>query len=323
MKFNGPADRTIKPGASEKLEVTLSSGKNKGDFSKTLAVTTNDPRHPNETLTCRAKVLVPIQVNPASVNFGQISRKDSTKQQKVVITRGDLGSLALKLTPTESPGLVAQLHEIEPGERYELEVTLNPPFPSEPLRANLTLETGIAEVPILPIPVYATLAPWVVAQPPRFTVPMQRTPDWQEIVRLVWDDDTPHKILDVSTDDAELTVRVDEAEDQQRIVLQVPGEYATQARTRNVSIKTDDPQSPEVRVPVTFARPAKPADTKRPVAKAGGVGKSRPAASRARVATTSDEPTPTSAPAKVQETPPDSAKPAPPEPANPAPAESK
>ena len=198
-------------------------------------------------------------MNPKRLSFGQVSRKAPTQSKKVIITRGDGGPLALKLAPGNLQGFGAQLREIEPGERYELEVTLAPPLESARVRTNLRLETGLAEAPIITIPAYATQLPRVVAQPRRFTLPAQLDSDYHQAVRLVWDDDAEHKILSVSASDPGLKVSLIEEDGEQEVVLEIPDGYKPRPGARTVTVTTDDAEVPEIRVPVTMARKARTA----------------------------------------------------------------
>ena len=159
MGFNGRSDRTIKPGATEDLAITLSCHKLTGSFTRNIIVTTNDPDHPRETLVCKGQILEPLKMMPNNVNFGNISPQASTLQKTISLTRGDGGPLNPKLAPINTPGVEASIKEIEPGKRYELVVKLTPPFKSRRLAATLQLETGSAEAPTVTIPVYATIVP--------------------------------------------------------------------------------------------------------------------------------------------------------------------
>lgn len=239
--------------------MTINCSKLRGEFSRAITVTTNDPNHARETLTCKGRILEPVNMNPKRLSFGQISRKASAQTKKVIITRGDGGPLALKLAPVESQVLAAQLREIEPGERYELEVTLTPPLDSSRVRTKLKLETGLAEAPIITIPVYASQIPRVVAQPRRFTVPAQRESDYRQVVRLVWDDDAEHKILSVSANDPGLKVSLSEENGEQEVVLEIPDGYKPRPGARSVTVTTDDTKVPTIRVPIIMARQARTA----------------------------------------------------------------
>ena len=86
---------------------------------------------------------------PKVVNFGKIARDAKPEQLKrtVTITRGDGGPLKLKLKPVKTKGVEAKLKELKPGERYELEIALTPPFASERVHTRISLETGLPKAP--------------------------------------------------------------------------------------------------------------------------------------------------------------------------------
>lgn len=239
--------------------MTLSSRKYHGKFTKKISVSTNDPKHPQETLLCKGHVQVPLNLSPRSINFGQIPSKGGPHKRITKIVRGDGGPLNLKLEMDKTKGIKAKLNEIEPGERYELEVILTPPLKSKKLRTKLKLHTGIAGVPIVSVPIYATIAPRVVSVPRRFTVPSNRPPNWEQTVKLRWDDDKEHKIISATIDDPQLKVRIEEKGGKQLVVLQVPEQGDLRRGARTVIIKTDDAETPTVRVPISFKK-AKKAD---------------------------------------------------------------
>ena len=171
-----------------------------------------------------------------------------------MITSADGGPLTPKLKPPESDKIKAELTEISPGERYELTVSLIPPLESPRLKSKLTLETGIATAPTATIPIIASVAPRVTTTPRRFVVPANREPDWEQRLRLVWDDDLPHRILGAEVNDQSLTVQVREKDGTQEVVLQAPPAQKTRIASPTVTIKTDDTEMPELKVRVTMDR---------------------------------------------------------------------
>ena len=190
-------------------------------------------------------------MKPNRLNFGEISRSASAMTRKVELAPGDGGPLKPALRPVNSKGITAELREVEPGQRYEIDVTLNPPFESERVRTNLTLVTGIDRAPTVTIPVYARVKPRIEARPARITIPGNRKADWEQAVRVLWEDEAPHRILEVTTDDPGLTAKVAEENGQQQVTPVVPQGYSSRGGQRALVIKTDDPLQPEVRVPVT------------------------------------------------------------------------
>lgn len=209
-------------------------------------------------LNCKGKILEPIKLNPQQVSFGQITREDIGEKKKVDITRGDASTLDLKLPARETPGFTAELRTIEPGERYELEITLLAPLPDKRIFQHLILETGFPQAPTASVRVYATIPPHVVARPSRIRVPMNRDSEWMQSVRLIWNDELPHKVLSASVTDPELSVKVAEEDGAPVVVLSVPKDYAPRPRGPFVTIRTDDAQTPVLRVPVYAIRPVRP-----------------------------------------------------------------
>jgi len=225
-----------------------------GKFNKKITVTTNDPQHSKQTLTCKGEILEAVNMNVKRLNFREVSRKSPAKPRKITIRRAHAGPLDLKLRPSRVKGLEATLSELEPGERYELSVTLKPPFDSQSIRTELVLDTGYEKAPTVKIPVYATVIPRVVARPKRINVPPKPPEDWKQIVHLVWDeDDAPYKIVGATSTDPALAVKVAESDNGPQVVFRIIEQRGTKSGKRaTVTIQTDDPQIPVVRVPVYF-----------------------------------------------------------------------
>jgi len=227
-----------------------------GSFSKRIQVTSNDPDHPNETLQCEGRILMPLQMSPNRVNFGSISRSSATKYQVVTLTRGDGGPIAPKVSPPKQPGLHAQVCEIEPGEHYELEVSIGPPWPRDSFRDVLKLKTGVEEAPEVAISMMGNVIPRLTAVPKRIVFPMKRTEELEKVVNLRWGDGKPANILEATTTVPGASVRIEGSERSQRLVMTVPAGSKRYPGAQTVTITTDDPDLPTFSIPVGFQREA-------------------------------------------------------------------
>ena len=197
------------------------------------------------------------------INFGKVPSSGPAQHKTIVLTRGDGGPPKLKLKPIESPNVKAQIREVKAGERYELKVTLEPPFETERIRTVLTLETGVAEAPTATIPVYATIVPRVTVNPKRIAMPGQPRSNWKQSISVVWNEGPPHKILSAKVDDPKLKVRMEERNNRQRVILELAGDDWPGPGLRTVTIETDDAEAPTVRVPLSIGSVAGPATTRR------------------------------------------------------------
>lgn len=202
-------------------------------------------------------------MTPPRLNFGQVSRGSQELVQTADLKRGDGGPIKLELRPLNSPSFKADLKEITPGEHYQLSVTLTPPDHEPRAYATLEIATGVSEAPTLTIPLFAALPPRVQAQPHHITVPSTREGDWEQVIDLVWDDGKPHKVLDATPSDAGLKTRIDEQDGKQRVVLVVPAGYESKHSVQRITIRTDDPATPTIIVPVSL-RPSGPVSTNPP-----------------------------------------------------------
>lgn len=197
-------------------------------------------------------MLVPFNTEPQLINFGAIARDAPPQTKSVTITRGDGDPLKLELVPVKDKTLSATLREIEPGEKYELDVSVQPPWPNDRIRGSVDVKTGLPQAPRQTIRVYGQVDPRLQAKPSRFTLPQDNTSDTDIKVDLLWSGaEAPGKILSAAPTDNALHARVEENEGKQSIVLTVPADYE---RKRGVAlvvkVTTDDPVAPELRVPI-------------------------------------------------------------------------
>lgn len=217
----------------------------------------------NASLTCVALVKVPLTVEPSNVSFGRIPRGSEAKKQTIKIAQGDAGPLNLVLKPVTHPNVKAELREIEPHAKYELDVEISPPWPKDGVRSQLMLETGIKESPTEMIRVYAQLAPRLNAVPSLLRIPTTVTAETDSRVQLIWSGDNPGHITEVTSSDPNTKVRVEDRKGRPEIVLTVPAGYTVPEGPRPiVTIKTDDEEAPELKIPVYV--PAAPLNVRRP-----------------------------------------------------------
>ncbi len=257
MKIDGRADRTIAPGKTEEVKLTIATTrKRKGKFTKSVRVTTNDAKNRNPTLACEGNVKVPFEMQPTMITFSQIERSSEAQKKTFKITRGEGGPLSPELVPSKNENVKATLREIVTGEEYELDVELSPPWPNRAITDYLTLKTGVESVPEEKLRVYARIAARLRTAPSRFTIPREREADMEMRARLIWSGDNPGQVLEVKSTDPKTPARLVEENGQQYVVLNVPAGYVVPPSSRAfVTIKTDDPAARTAKISIYGARP--------------------------------------------------------------------
>ena len=102
--------------------------------------------------------------------------------------------------------------------------------------------------------------PRLMALPQRFMIQAAPKTDLDVNVRLNWDGEAA-KILEATSSDAETSVKVNEEDNRQIVVLHVPAGYDPANKMgHSVTIRTDDPIVPVMQIPIMVVanQPARP-----------------------------------------------------------------
>ncbi len=163
-KNGSPRGLTLEPGATTHVEVPFypHQGQNAG------SVRTNDRAYPEVRLVAHHHTLRAVRMDDR-VDFGKLTRDAGPQTRTLTIERGDGGPLDLKLLRIEPPrgnakdakppNAEAELRTVEPGERYALDITIQPPYPSGWLIGRVRFATGVPEQPMDEVQFRASLAP--------------------------------------------------------------------------------------------------------------------------------------------------------------------
>lgn len=142
-----------------------------GRASKTVTLTTNDPRQKTITIPVRGEVRPLFAADPTQNIVFQGLERDSRATQTVRLTNQYGQPLHLKLKPDQAFGpFEIEFREVKPGELYELSATTRPPLQMGANTANVVLETGLPRLPTMTMLVSATIQPPVSVTPNRLPV---------------------------------------------------------------------------------------------------------------------------------------------------------
>jgi len=221
--------------------------------SKSIAIATNDPANQQVTLWCKGQVRGAFRDLDWIVAFDPIERTAGPQSKTIALHRGDGGPISPEVIPVKTEGVKTALREIKPGEHYELDVTLSPPWPNERINELITIKTGVAEMPEHSVHVTADVAPRVEALPDRFIIAL--LPEARDYpVVVMWEKNASQKAVDAQVNDPQLSVRIEDKEELQQVVLHVPAGYQRSGADPVVTVRTDDAQAPEFKVPITFVQ---------------------------------------------------------------------
>ena len=270
----GSYPRSIPPGGSGIFPFTLDSTKlRSGTFTKTITITTNDTATPQLRLYLRGEAKHQITVNPTSASFGVLTDNKTPTERVVRLTNNMTEPLKLTLAPQPTTSKFDfELVETEPGQAYELRVTTKPPYPTGFPRATATINTNFETRKTITISAFARVPERIDVRPASITLvkpaagsAVAARPLAPRTIRVRNYGSDPVRVLAAVVDDPELVVTVEEKTvgKEYDIRVQFPAGYAPPTAGRTLTIRTDDAEKPEIKVPIksyvrTVRTPAKP-----------------------------------------------------------------
>ena len=261
----GRYDKRIPPGGQGKIPVSLNTNKVHGKFSKSIRVNSNDPVTPALRLKISGEVKEYLAIRPRSIHFGHI--KDAQTEPTLTATLTNNTDQEVKLTlepPTTVGPFRAELVEKEAGKLYELRVSAKPPYGLRHNSAKFKITTNIASKHELEVPVSAYVPPRLSIRPEQVILGSLPKSEWIRPIRFTNNGSTPVKVLSAEVDDEQLKVELVEGEAGKayEVRLTIPVGYAPPEQGRVVTLRTDDAERPEIRVPVKARKT--PAGQRRP-----------------------------------------------------------
>jgi hypothetical protein len=257
----GGYEKIVPPGGKGRIPIKVATNNLAGRISKTIAVITNAPQ-PNTSvqLTVKGEVWEPLTVSPGkTIGFGRVSMQDpaatsAVKKVKIVNnapTPANLGNVRCEVQTFKG-----EVKVMAPGKEFEFEVRLAPPFQGGVVNSNFEIETGLAEMPKMTLPVSVYLAGDIEVFPNRLPLPPQRAKDLERQFSIVNNTTKPLKLLEATCTNSALKPRIEETRPGMafKVLVNIPKSYAVSRGGDLISVKTDNPTTPNVAILITEAR---------------------------------------------------------------------
>ena len=250
----------MKPGESGTIPFSIRSTNLRGPFQKAITVNTNDPANETIRLVLKGKVKRYVEATPDRANFGRLIGKEPvTKVLTLTNNSGKPFELSMGENPTPK-NFTYELTEIEKGQKYELKVTANPPFTPGRLRGVIKVNSNIEQQNPVNIGLTGVVPERLDVSPSRVVVPDSNKGAGKPLKRqltLTNFGDTDVKLLEATSDDPKnikLSHVTKREGKEYTISVEIPAGYKLPPAGRTITLKTDDPKKPEVKVPVQSPR---------------------------------------------------------------------
>ena len=284
----------LAPGESDKMTIGYDSLKRVGAANQTITLMTNDPARPNIGIRLTGEVRAAYDLAPKDgLVFGQLYQT-SAETRTVEIVNKYTDKLALKLKPGQEFGpFTVELKETEPGMRYTLAATTNPPLKVDRYQPNIVLETGIELVPEIKVLVYAFVQPPVAVRPNKLFLPKNSVSEMKRVLRVSHTPDTPLEIKSVRATPDSVTAVVEPpqpgpdgkpSDTFQITVTLPPGTLIPEGVEPSIEITTTAaaPEYQTLVVPIQLVAPPQRTGAPRPTTAPAGVPGPRPPIERDR-----------------------------------------
>lgn len=246
--------RTLGPGQSGRIALTLDTTQFTGAVTKTVSLRTNDPANPKALLTLKATIWSPIAVlNPVLV-FPALNDPQQVVTRTTTLRNEEEAPLVIKSVTSANPVFKAEVRELTPGRLFELVVSTVPPLPDGTQTSRITVETSSGSMPVVGVQTVATVLPPVHLAPDRIQLPAgaQATPQKRFAViqsrRGIAVEVTG---LETTIPDATLTQAHSADRTQVTITLTVPAGFEVKPGDNHVLRgRTNLPQRPTFEIPI-------------------------------------------------------------------------
>ncbi len=246
-------DKSIPAGGVGEIKATLSSSKlSKGYFRKEVKVTSNDPERRKMALTITGRIKHFVDVEPRSINFKEIKPHEELTRKFEITNLSDV-PLQLTIERAHDDIFNAELREVEIGHKYQLVVETMPPYSAGRHRGTFTLLTNVPQQPKVLVAVTANALARLTLKPQRELIVRRPQPQvTTHPFQLINYGNTPIDILEASTDDARIKVdtRPMATGEGHDITITLPANFRTNPIGQAVTLKTSDPNTPIVTIPI-------------------------------------------------------------------------
>jgi hypothetical protein len=242
-------DKVIKPAAQGVVEAEVNTAHFRGPFAKHLTVFSNDPERPHLDLALTARVSPLVQVDPGLVAL--LSVEDQPVTQEFTLERTGGHSMRI-LDVTTQPYLQTELIALQGQGRYKLRVTATPDTPLGRSSIPVIVRTDLPKADSLTLTLL--LDRGIVTVPPSvfWSLPVGEINGRVESTLTISRAKEPFHVTAATVDDPKLQAKLETAREGQeyRVRLSYHGGWGVGQVQKTLTLATDDPKQPLIKVPV-------------------------------------------------------------------------
>jgi len=249
-----PSKTLIPPGEGGEIEVEFDTTLRSGLQSKSIKVTTNDPRNETVRLLIEGHVTPIVEAEPNYIGFSSAIRRGTGAVKGAKLFTTLKRSFRILRATSNVPGIVAAYapYEREGEKGYVLTVRLKPDAEPGEYSGRITIALDHPQMETYDLPFYAKVWGYVLPEPPYFVFgQIEKGEEAQKVVTLS-KLDRPFKVTSVKTPEGpfEVETRSLEGGMKTEVVLKVRGNAPAGRLEGKVVIETDVADDPPIELQV-------------------------------------------------------------------------
>jgi hypothetical protein len=223
-------------------------------ITKTIEVFSNAKNHPRETLFLRGMARRSIEANPPTPIINVVSGTTSNVSTTVRLTCQSTQPVELSNPVSSSKSFTAELETVTPGKEYKLVVTALPPFAIGSASTTVSLKTTLATATNFDLNVVASVQPEIQVSPPQLR--LGALPNvWTTNRGVFIHGNGPARLTlsDPECTDPRVHVQINPIGVQNiyNLLVAFPPNYQLeQGKGVEITVKSDNPRTPIVKVPI-------------------------------------------------------------------------
>lgn len=150
-----PDSESFEPGSSGEIKIKVDTIDYVGDFSRTIAVMTNEGQNRSHILTVKADIQTEIEVEPPIVDFGGVDGERGAK--RTIRLTPSQSAKPLDIQSVEWNQELFDLNFIPDGDSWLVELALRPGLPTAFVRESLLIVNNSKHLSRLPVPIRADI----------------------------------------------------------------------------------------------------------------------------------------------------------------------
>lgn len=256
----GEWSRQVEPGHTGRIPVLFNSQNFSGAVGKIITVTCNDPNQPAVVLQIKGTIWRPIDVVPAYAML-KVTIAAPSNATTVRIVNNEAAPLTLSAPESSNPAFAVELSTNQPGKEFHLTVRTVPPLPAGSVQGQITLKTSSTNMPVINIGAWVIMQQAVVATPSQILLP--EAPLANSLVSTVSIQNNGTNALALTepamnVKGVDLQLRELQPGRSFTLTVSFPAGFAILPGEKvELSVKSDHPQFPIIKVPVI--QPSHPA----------------------------------------------------------------